>query len=204
MRTSYFLSALLVGSVIASNVVAAEASPSATVNFHGKLVAAGCTFESDSQNKEVDLGYYPVDIINAGNESIHRTFDLKIGSCKLTATAASSSPTDLPIELVKLTFTDTYRGDYSGTALAGRKTQQDSGTLNTEIHVKLGNNELEFTGGTEELTLAEVNTNGGLTLNNDESSGATLNFEAWMKKESSTGAQAGDVYGQMTVKLTYL
>ena len=204
MRTSYFLSALLVSSVMATNVVAADTPLTATVNFHGKLVASGCTFESDSQNKNVDLGYYAADLINEGNESTHRKFDLKIGSCKLTDTAASDSPEELPIELVQLTFQDEYRGaGYSGTALAGRMTQASSGTLNTEIHVKLGD-ELVFDGGKEELKLSEVKTSGGLVLNTVGSSGATLNFEAWMKKESNASAQAGDVYGQMTITLTYL
>lgn len=191
---------------MASNVMAEGTT--ATVNFHGKLVAAGCTFESNSQNVDVDLGYYPADLINGGGESIHRKFELQIGTCKLTENAASTSQSDLPIELVKLTFNDAFLGSggtaYSGNALAGRKSKSSSGELNTEIHVKLGTAELQFDGGTEELKLSEVKTNGGLTLDTVSTQGATLSFEAWMKKAGETSAGAGDVYGQMTVELTYL
>lgn len=203
MRTSTLFSALFLSAVMASNVMAAGTT--ATVNFHGKLVAAGCTFETSSQNKEVDLGYYPADLINGGGESTHRTFQLQIGTCKLTEDAASTSPEILPIELVKLTFKDAFRGSgYTGTALAGRKTNADSGDLNTEIHVKLGRTELQFEGGTEELKLSEVNANGGLTLDTVSTQGATLSFEAWMDKAGETVPAAGDVYGRMTVELTYL
>lgn len=205
MKLMSLCSAAVLCAVVSSGAAAAGGE-TATVDFHGLLVNSGCTFESGSQSKSVDLGVMTVSKINeSSSKSEVKTFDLEIGTCKLVESASTASGGDagsLPVNLVDLKFTDAYYGSSSTSgALTGRQTQANDGTeSNVKIVVQYKGSggefaNVDFSGGSATVKLEDTYV---LSTTSDK----TLNFQAWMEK-GSTDAIAGNVYGQMTVTFEY-
>lgn len=189
----------LLCSALAAGSAMAESSETATVQFHGQLVAAACKFDAASQNRSVDLGVHTVNYLNTeGNQTPKTNFSLVITGCSIVDNQTAATPTveGVPVNLVKLNFKDSYYNKSGLTgALVGRKSASSGDELsNVGIHVSIKDeSELEFSNGAVTKDLSEV----------IDSNKTTLNFKAWMEKTDSY-AEAGDVYGEMTVEFEYL
>ena len=197
MKHKTLLMTLLCSALAAGSATAAEGD-TATVQFHGQLVAAACKFDTGSENKSVDLGVHTVNYLNTGNQTPKTDFSLNITGCTIldNQTAATPTASGVPVNLVKLNFKDSYYNESGLTgALVGRKSASSGGELsNVGIHVSIKDElELDFSSGAVTKNLSDV----------IDSNKTTLNFKAWMGKTHSD-APAGDVYGEMTVEFEYL
>lgn len=198
MKHKTLLMTLLCSALAAGSATAAEGD-TATVQFHGQLVAAACKFDTGSENKSVDLGVHTVNYLNtAGNKTPKTDFSLNITGCTIldNQTAATPTASGVPVNLVKLNFKDSYYNESGLTgALVGRQSALSGGELShVGIHVSIKDeSELNFSNGAVTKDLSDV----------IDSNKTTLNFKAWMEKTDSD-ALAGDVYGEMTVEFEYL
>ena len=192
---------------------AEKAKSSLSVQFKGRIIDAGCELSTDAQGNAVHLGTYPTQYFRQYRsrvESDHVPFELIIRRCHLVdgdQKAKNESDEALPIDRIKLTFTDdgVTSSNREHDAILYAPDEKESLAKNIGVLVEYKNlsNRFENVFGNEPSKDISLSGMQYTAHANHGSPEYRIPFRACMAATGTGPVTQGSVQGQMTVTLTY-
>ena len=220
------LSAAALSAGLSMSVLAATADSvnnPVQIKFIGKIVDTACEIGTDAADNTVQLGTYPTVFFNKQDAETDKVgFNITIGKCRLTdAGTGYDENMGFPVDRVKLTFKDDGTEGFERTNRDGIMFLTPSGTdmadnvgIRVQYKSKQGFVDVFGAGAeTQPIAVSETawkETKSGTETGKDgeqillpEEFEYAIPMQANIARVNQEAVGSGDVFGQMTVTLSY-